>query len=210
MTPPAPRARTESLIRRGKLLEWITLGWNIVGVLVLAVLAFTASSVALLGFGLDSLIEIGASAVVLWELSGTGTTGSTATSELRQRRALRLIGVAFIGLAGYLAIQSTAALVTAHRAEPSGAGIAWTAVTALVMFALAAGKTRTGRALNNPVLETEGRVTFIDGLLAVAVLLGLVLDLSFGWWWADPLAGYVIVFYAAREAIQIFRPALAD
>jgi divalent metal cation (Fe/Co/Zn/Cd) transporter len=73
------------------------------------------------------------------------------------------------------------------------------------MFCLAAGKLRTGRALRNPVLLTEGRVTFMDGLLAVAVLLGLALDLALGWWWADPVAGYVIVYYAIREAVEIFR-----
>ena len=87
------------LRRRGYTLEFITLGWNVIGVVFLAVLALAASSVALAGFGLDSLIEIGASTVVLWELSGTG--------QARQRRALRLIGAAFIALAIYLLIQST-------------------------------------------------------------------------------------------------------
>lgn len=169
-----------------------------VGVVIVAGLAVNASSVALAGFGLDSLIEIAASTVVLWELSGSG--------EARQRRALRLIGFAFIALAVYLAVQSTVALLSTHHASPSVAGIVWTGVTAVVMFALAFGKARTGRALGNPVLVTEGRVTFIDGLLAVAVLGGLALDLFLGWWWADPLAGYVIVYYAAREASQIFRP----
>ena len=184
------------LLRRGRALEWFTLGWNIIGVCVLAVLTVTASSVALIGFGLDSLIEIGASTVVLWELSGTG--------EIRQRRALRMIGIAFIALAAYLLVQSTVALVTAHYPSPSVAGIVWTGVTAIVMFSLAAGKARTGRALGNPVLLTEGRVTFTDGLLAVAVLLGLLLNLVFGWWWADPVAGFAIVYYAIREAAHIF------
>lgn len=188
-----------TLLRRGRLLEWCTLLWNVAAVVVLAVLALRAASVALAGFGLDSLIEIGASAVVLWELSGSG--------EDRQRRALRMIGVAFAALACYLLVQSTVAIVAGHHASPSPAGIVWTAVTALVMFALAFGKRRTGAALGNPVLETEGRVTFIDGLLATAVLLGLALDLWLGWWWADPLAGYVIVYYAVRECVQIFRPA---
>ena len=73
------------------------------------------------------------------------------------------------------------------------------------MFSLAAGKWRVGRALDNPVLLTEGRVTLIDGILATAVLAGLVLDYAFGWWWADPLAGLVIVYYAIREAVHIFR-----
>lgn len=185
------------LLRRGKGLEWFTLGWNVLGVIVLAVLAIMSSSVALAGFGLDSFIEIGASTVVLWELSGTG--------EARQRRALRLIGVAFVLLAVYLLAQSGIALVSGHHASPSVGGIIWTGVTAIVMFILAALKGRTGRALENPVLATEGRVTFIDGLLAVAVLLGIALDLVLGWWWADPVAGLVIVYYAVREAIHILR-----
>ncbi|CAN5236240.1 cation transporter [soil metagenome] len=204
-SPAAPstgRRPSGRLLRRGRALEWFTLGWNVVGVIVLAVLALTSSSVALLGFGLDSLIEIGASTVVLWELSSTG--------EARQRRALRMIGLAFILLAFYLLVQSSFALLSGHHSSPSAAGIIWTGVTALVMFALAAGKARTGRALGNPVLITEGRVTFIDGVLAVAVLLGLALDLGFGWWWADPVAGYVIVYYAAREAAHIFRPNAAS
>jgi hypothetical protein len=81
----------------------------------------------------------------------------------------------------------------------------WTAVTACVMFALAWGKHPVGRRLGNPVLVTEGRVTLIDGVLAVAVLAGLLLDLLLGWWWADPVAALVVVFYACREAVHIFR-----
>jgi divalent metal cation (Fe/Co/Zn/Cd) transporter len=190
----APRAAT--LLRRGRLLEVATLAWNVVGIVVLAVAAVRARSIALAGFGLDSLIEIGASTVVLWELAGTG--------EARQRRALRLIGCAFLALAAYVAVQSTWALVAGFHPHHSPLGIAWTAVTAAVMFGLAAGKRRTGRALGNPVLVTEGRVTPVDGLLAVAVLLGLALNAAAGWWWADPLAGYVLVGYAVREAREIF------
>ena len=185
-----------TLRRRGFILEFATLGWNVVGVGVLAVLAVSASSVALAGFALDSLIEIGASVVVIWELSGTG--------DKRQHRALRLIGVAFVALAVYLFVQSSVALVTRHHAHPGVGAIAWTALTAVVMFALAGGKHRTGRALCNPVLATEARVTFIDGILAVAVLVAVLLDASLGWWFADALAGYLIVIYALREARQIF------
>ena len=188
---------TRRLRRLGFGLEWTTLGWNVVGVAILAVLAVRTGSTALAGFGLDSLIEIGASTVVLWELSGTG--------EVRARRALRLIGVAFVLLAAYLLGQSTVALISGHRPDASLAGVVWTAITAAVMFTLAALKTRTGRRLGNPVLTTEGRVTFIDGLLAVAVLVGVLLDAALGWWWADALAGYVIVYYAVREAISIPR-----
>ena len=186
------------LLRRGFALEYATLGWNVAGIVVLAVAAVAARSVALAGFGLDSLIEIGASVVVVWELSGTG--------EDRQHRALRLIGFAFAALAVYLLVQSTAVLIIGYHPRHSVLGIAWTAVTAAVMFALAAGKARTGRALDNPVLRTEGRVTTVDGILAVAVLAGLTLNAAVGWWRADPVAGYVLVYYAAREVREIFSP----
>ena len=186
----------KTLLRRGFALEYATLAWNVVGIVVLAVAAVEAGSVALAGFGLDSLIEIGASLVVVWELSGTG--------EARQRFALRLIGVSFAGLAVYLLVQSTVVLVNDFHPRHSPLGIAWTAVTAAAMFALAAGKAKTGFALGNPVLAIEGRVTLIDGLLSAAVLLGLVLNALAGWWWADPLAGYVLVFYALREVKDIF------
>ena len=195
MTALDDRTR-RALIRRGLVLEWATLGWNVVGIVILAIGAVTARSVALAGFGLDSLIEIGASTVVIWELSGTGAD--------RQRRGLRLIGYAFAALAVYLLVQSTVVLAAGYHPRHSVLGIVWTAVTAAVMFALAAGKARTGRALGNPVLQTEGRVTVIDGILAVAVLLGLVLNAAAGWWWADPAAGYVLVYYAAREVREIF------
>lgn len=186
----------QDLLRRGFVLEYVTLGWNVVGLVVLAVAAVAAKSVALAGFGLDSLIEIGASTVVIWELSGTG--------EDRQRRALRLIGVGFALLAVYLLVQSTWVLVSGFRPHHSPLGMAWTALTAVVMFALAFGKARTGAALDNPVLKTEGRVTLIDGVLAAAVLLGLVLNALAGLWWADPAAGYVLIYYALCEVKEIY------
>ncbi|BCJ33477.1 hypothetical protein Athai_09800 [Actinocatenispora thailandica] len=198
-TDSVPRHR---LLRRGFVLEYVTLGWNVLGIVILAVAAIRARSVALAGFGLDSLIEIGASVVVVWELSGAGAT--------RQRRGLRLIGAAFTALAAYLAVQSTVVLAEGFRPGHSPAGIGWTAVTAAVMFALAAGKARTGAALGNPVLATEGRVTLVDGILAVAVLTALLLNATLGWWWADPLAGYVLAGYAAREVRTIWLDTRAE
>jgi divalent metal cation (Fe/Co/Zn/Cd) transporter len=185
------------LLRRGFTLEYITLGWNVVGVVVLALAALSARSVALGGFGLDSLIEIGASTVVIWELSDS--------SAERQRAGLRIIGTAFLLLALYLAVQSTVVLAAHVQPRHSPLGIAWTLVTAVVMFALAAGKESTGRRLDNPVLRTEGRVTFVDGVLASAVLVGLMLNATFGWWWADPVAGYVLLLYAVREGVGALR-----
>jgi divalent metal cation (Fe/Co/Zn/Cd) transporter len=195
--PSVDRDDRARLLRYGFGLEFVTLGWNVIGVAVLAVAAITARSVALGGFALDSLIEIGASTVVIWELSGSG--------EARQRRALHLIGWAFIGLAIYLAIQSTWVLVARFHPHHSPLGIAWTAVTAVVMFSLAAGKASVGAVLDNPVLRTEGRVTFIDGMLATAVLVGLALNATAGWWWADPLAGYLILFYGLKEGFAAIR-----
>jgi divalent metal cation (Fe/Co/Zn/Cd) transporter len=188
----ADRTRHARLLSRGRKLEAATLGWNIVGVFVLAIAAVQARSVALAGFGLDSLIEIGASTVVLWELADA--------SQERQYRAMRLIGFAFVGLAVYLGIQSTIVLIIGFHPHHSPLGIAWTGVTAAVMFGLAFGKARTGAALDNPVLRAEGRITMIDGILATAVLVGLVLNAGAGWWWADPFAGYVLLYYAVREA----------
>jgi hypothetical protein len=163
---------SHQLLRRGRLLESATLGWNIVGVLVLAIAAITARSVALAGFGLDSMIEIGASTIVLWALADV--------AEVRQRRAMRLIGFAFVALALYLAIQSTVVLFLGFHPRHSPLGIVWTAMTAVVMFLLATGKATTGAALDNSVLRTEGKVTLIDGILATAVLVGLFSTLSSG------------------------------
>lgn len=187
----------DNLLRRGRALELTTLAWNVVGVLVLAVAALNARSVALAGFGLDSVIEIGASAVVLWELADV--------SERRRERAVRLIGTAFIGLSLYLAVQSTVVLVVQFHPHHSALGMVWTALTAVVMGLLARGKALTGATLANPVLVAEGRVTLLDAILAATVLIGLALNSFVGWWWADPAAGYVLVVYAVREARHSYR-----
>jgi divalent metal cation (Fe/Co/Zn/Cd) transporter len=181
------------LLRRGLMLEYATLGWNVVGAVILIAAAAAASSVALAGFGVDSVIEIVASAVVVWQLKGEQGSG-------RERRALRIIAVAFVLLALYIAVQS--ALTFSSRSHPghSSVGTVWLAATVVAMFALAAGKRDTGRRLGNVVLETESRVTVIDGALAATVLLGVVLNATLGWWWADPLAALVILFYGLREA----------
>jgi divalent metal cation (Fe/Co/Zn/Cd) transporter len=193
VAPPAPvteMARSAG-IRRGLVLEYLTLGWNVVGSVIVIVAAVAARSVALAGFGLDSLIEIFASVIVVWELTGAGKE--------RERRALRLIGIAFLCLAGYILVQSAVILLSGSRPHTSVPGILWLAATLVAMLLLAWGKRVTGAKIQNPVLMTESRVTLIDALLAAAVFLGLILNALFGWWWADPLAGLVIVYYGARE-----------
>ena len=186
------------LRRRGLRLEYATLGWNVVGSVLVLVAAVSARSVALAGFGLDSLIEIVASLVVVWQLRELHAVE-------RERRALRVIGIAFLLLAAYIAAQSLYALAAEDHPHRSLVGIAWLALTAAAMFALAAGKRATGAALGNRVLATEARVTVIDGLLACAVLAGLILNAALGWWWADPVAALVIVYYGAREGLHALR-----
>jgi divalent metal cation (Fe/Co/Zn/Cd) transporter len=136
---------------------------------------------------------------VIWQL--TDTVGT------RERVAMRLIGGAFIALAIYIAAQAVYLLINGVRPSASLLGIAWTAITFAAMLLLAVGKARTGAALHNDVLITEGRVTLIDAYLAGAVLLGLVLNAALGWWWADPLAGLVIVFYGITEGWAALRHA---
>ncbi len=182
------------LLQRGLRLEYLTLGWNVVGVVVVLFAAFAARSVALAGFGLDSLIEIFASVVVVWQLNDA--------DETRERRALRLMGAAFFALAIYVLVQSTYVLAVKVHPNPSPAGIAWLALTVVAMLALAYGKRDAGAKLENVVLATEARVTLIDAILAFAVLLGLVSNATLGWWWADPLAGLLIVYYGLREGIH--------
>ncbi len=185
-----------TVVRRGVRLEIATLAWNVAGVAVLAWSALSARSVALGGFGLDSLIEIGASTVVIWELRGE--IGA------RSRVALRSIGVAFALLALYLLVQGIVILAVHEHAGRSDLGLVWTAATAVVMWILARAKSRTGVELDNAVLVSEGRVTRVDSILAASVFAGVGLHALVGWWWADPLAGFVLVAYAIKECWAIF------
>ncbi len=183
-----------ALLKRGLLLEYITMGWNVVGVILVILAAYAAHSVALAGFGLDSLIEIFASVVVVWQLTGINLK--------REQQALRLIGIAFIALVIYIVAQLLYTFFTGTRPTTSIGGIIWIAATFIAMLLLALGKRITGQQLQNEVLLTEGRVTLVDAYLAGAVLIGLVLNALFGWWWADPLASLVIIYYGIREAMH--------
>lgn len=199
---PVSHSCSLQLRRRAVRLEYATLAWNVVGSVVVLAAAVAAHSVALAGFGLDSLIEILASLAVVWQLQ-------EADAAERERRALRIIGVAFLLLAVYISAQSIYVLVTAAHPRHSLAGIVWLALTAAAMFVFAAAKYRTGRALGNRVVQTEARVTLIDGLLATAVLLGLILNAAAGLWWADPAAAFVIVYYGAREGWHALEETIA-
>jgi divalent metal cation (Fe/Co/Zn/Cd) transporter len=188
-----------ALLRRGLLLEYTTLGWNVVGTVIVIAAAVQARSVALAGFGLDSLIEIFASTIVVWQIKGTGSN--------REGRALRLIGGAFFLLAVYVLIQATYTVVSGIHPAPSWSGTIWLIGTVIAMLLLAWGKLVVGRQLANPVILAEARVTLIDGYLAAAVLLGLLLNAALGWWWADPLASLVLVYYGIKEGLEARRHA---
>jgi divalent metal cation (Fe/Co/Zn/Cd) transporter len=185
------------LLRRGLYLEYITLGWNITGAGIVMGAAYLTGSVALSGFGIDSLIEIFASVIVVWQLRGVGLA--------REQRALRLISIAFFALSLYIGVQSLRAFIV--QAHPIGSpfGILWLAMTVVIMLLLAWGKHWTGRQLANRVLLTESRVTLIDAYLAATVLIGILTNALFGWWWADPAAGLVIVYYGIREGLHAYQ-----
>jgi divalent metal cation (Fe/Co/Zn/Cd) transporter len=193
-------ADREALLRRGLRLEYATLGWNVAEVGFVSFAAVQARSVALAGFALDSCIEIFASLVVVARLKG-------GTDAAKERLATRRIGYAFFALAVYLTAQAIVTLVADIRPDSSPLGIAWLAATVIAMFSLALAKLRTGRALDHLVLQTEARVTMVDGALATAILIGLVLNAVLGWWWADVAGGFVVVAYGVREGLNAMREA---
>jgi divalent metal cation (Fe/Co/Zn/Cd) transporter len=195
----APGEHNLRLLRRGLLLEYTTLAWNVVGTIIVVVAAIEARSVALAGFGLDSLIEIFASTIVVWQIRGVDLN--------RERPALRLIGGVFFLLAVYVLVQAAYTLSSGIHPAPSWPGIIWLILTVIAMLLLAWGKLLTGRQLGNPVISAEARVTLIDGYLAATVLVGLILNALFDWWWADPLASLVLVYYGIKEGIEARRHA---
>ena len=186
-----------ALLRRGLRLEYTTLGWNVGEAAVVLAAAALAHSIALTGFGLDSVVEIFASVVVVWQLRGGRPE--------RERVALRLIGWAFIAIAIYVASASSLSLATQARPHASILGMASLGATFVEMIVLGVAKGRVGKRLDHRVLITEARVTLTDGYLAASILIGLVLNAALHWWWADPVAAFVIVFYGLREGLEALR-----
>jgi divalent metal cation (Fe/Co/Zn/Cd) transporter len=191
------RERRAALVRTGLRLEYATLGWNAFEGATAVTVGLEARSVALTAYGLDSVLEVFASSVAIWQLKG----GSPA----RERIALRLIGGSFLLVAAWITYESFVSLVDARHAETSTAGIALTAAALVVMLALGRAKLRVGRALDNPVLEAEARFSLVDGALSGTVLIGLALNLAFGWWWADPVVALALAAFSAREGVEGLR-----
>lgn len=192
-----------SLQRLGRRLQWATIAWNSGEVFVTVGLGIAARSLALVAFGLDSLIEVFASLVVIWHMN-PGEKGHDAR---RDSHAMRLVGIAFGVLAAYLLAMGMRSLLVQSDPESSPFGIAYLAVTAMVMFNLSAWKRRVGIALDSEPFRAEAAMTLLDGFLALSILTALALNMTFEWWWADPLAAMLVGLVAAREGLESWREA---
>ncbi len=199
-------ATRPALLRRAVRLEWLTVGWNVVEGVVAVGAGLAAGSVALVGFGVDSTVETVSGAVLLWRLSAEarGTFDEDAVERV-ERRAERLVGVAFLLLAAYVAVDAALALARGERPEASPVGIALTAVSIVVMLWLAGQKRRAGEGLRSRALVADSKQTYACWYLSVTTLAGLALNAALGWWWADPVAGLVIVAFLVREALEALR-----
>jgi len=184
------------LQRRGLRLEYATIAWNVGEAVLTISLGVAAASLALVGFGMVSIVEVFASGVVVWHL----LPGHDVDDTGRTRLALRLTAGAFAALSIVLAVGAVRDLVSGRVAGESPWGIVYLVVTALVMFGLAAVKRRTADALGSAPLRSEATMTFLDGVLSTATLSGLALNAYAGWWWADPTAALVVALAAAIEA----------
>jgi len=189
-----PDGVARALRRRGFWLEYASMAWMVVEAGVAITAGIIASSIVLVGFGLDSVIELFSASIVVWQLRGDG--------EERETRAVRLIGVTFFALAAYLAAESIHDLVSRARPGQSVAGLAVTAAALLVMPGLAIAKRRTGKALGSRTLIADSAETAFCAFTSAAALIGLGLNAWLGWWWADPAAALVIAALAVKEGIE--------
>jgi divalent metal cation (Fe/Co/Zn/Cd) transporter len=188
--------RVARLVRRGFWLEYASMAWMTAEAAIAITAGVIASSLALTGFGLDSVIEFFAAAIVVWQLRGEGE------GQDRETRAVRLIGVTFFALAAYLTVEGIRDLAGHARPEQSIAGLAVAAAALVVMPLLAVAKRRTGRALGNQTLIADSAESALCALTSAAALLGVGLNAWLGWWWADPAAGLVIAALAVREGLE--------
>ena len=191
------------LVRRGLRLEYLTVGWNAVEAVVSLAAGALAGSVALVGFGADSLIEVSSGAVLLWRLRAEASDARRA--ERVERRALRLVGWCFLALAAYVAYESAASLARREAPEASAVGVALAALSLVVMPLLARAKRRVADGLSSRALAADSRQTDICAYLSAILLGGLALNALLGWWWADPLAALLMTPIIIREGIEALR-----
>lgn len=199
----APGAERDALQRRAFWLEWATIAWNVGEAFLTIGLGLAAGSLALVGFGTDSIIEVFASSIVIWHMRPHAEHQRVD----RERRALQLVAAAFLLLAIALFAASSRDLVTQRKAGESIFGIWYLAVTALVMFGLAIWKRRVADRLHSSPLQSEATMTFLDGILSTLTLIGLALHAWAGWWWADPAAALIVAIAALNEARENWQEA---
>lgn len=191
-------ARRHVLQRRIRWIVAVTIAYNLIEAVVAITAGAAASSAALIGFGLDSTIEVLSAAAVAWQFT-------RRDPERWEKGTLRVIAVAFFALAAYVAATSVLALTGRVEIEHSTAGIAITALSVVVMPFLSLAERRAGRELGSATAVADSRQTLICTYLSAAVLLGLVANSLFGWWWVDGLAGLVIAAFAVREGVEAWR-----
>jgi divalent metal cation (Fe/Co/Zn/Cd) transporter len=194
-TPERP-----ALVRRAKLLARLGLAWHGVEAAIAIAAGHAAGSIALIGFGADSLVEMGAGVILLWRFGDSRSASAAA-----ERRAQRMIGVSFGVIAAYVAVEAIASLVTGEHADPSWVGIGLSIVTLATMPPLAIAKARVGEQLHSSATKSEGRQNVLCAYLSAALLVGLSANALLGWWWADPIAALVIAGVAAREGREAWR-----
>lgn len=195
-----PLSATERarLGRRARLLAGATVVYNAVEAVIAVGAGVAAGSVALVGFGLDSVVEVSSGLIILWQFAHH-------LPEKRERRALRAMAVAFFALAGYVGVESVRALVAGHTPESSTVGMVLAVASLLVMPWLSRAQRRTGRALGSQAVVADSTQTLLCTYLSGVLLLGLVLNATLGWWWADPVVGLAIAGVAANEGREAWR-----
>ena len=195
--PPQDRAALE---RRAKILAWGGNAWHLIEFAIAVGAGIVAGSVALIGFGIDSVIEALAGGVIVWLFSGG--RGSSHTAE---RRAQQLVAASYAILVAYIAIEASRDLLGSHHPDVSWVGIGLAAFTAPTMPLLARAKRNVGRRLNSSATVSEASQNMICAYLSVALLVGLLANALAGWWWADPAAALIIAAVAAKEGVESWR-----
>jgi divalent metal cation (Fe/Co/Zn/Cd) transporter len=193
------------LLRRGLRLEALTVGWNVIEAVIAIAAAVAASSVALLGFGIDSVIESASGAVLIWRLRAESEARDREAIERLDRHARRLVGGSLFLLAGCVALHAIHTLWERERPDPSLVGVALTAVSAGVMMWLARAKRETARALGSRAMEADAFQTTACWWLSVTALVGMGMNAALGWWWADPVAALAMSYFLVREGREAWK-----
>jgi len=187
-----------AVVRHGRRLEYFTIAWNGLEGLVAVVAGAIAGSISLVGFGIDSFIEVTSGSVLLWRMS---VDEQVQRRKLNERRALRIVGVCFLLLAAYIAYESVLDLWSRRVPEHSIPGIVVACVSLVVMPLLSRAKRKVGRALGSAAMDADAKQTEFCTYLSAILLVGLLLNTFFGLWWADPVAALVMVPIIAKEGV---------